>query len=206
MEIEDDNIHKFWQWFVKNESIIKECIENEDSRQRETVVDHLNELILSIGVFTWDVGLNDDENWFLMISPNGNEEMMNIAHEIMEEAPKHMDWHFYAGKPAKKHWNRQFTIYDAEMDAQFIDATRWHFLVFVDEDGSLELVIEAKNSSHLDEETAESAAEYFVTHEVGESMRIRTVSSLVIVSELDKEDEDSKISVNDLKAYLDGMN
>jgi len=204
MELEDGNIHKFWQWFVKSEKVIKECIENENARQREFVVDQMNEQILGLGVFTWDIGLNEDERWFLTLSSNGNPDMLELSQEIMAVAPKHMDWLFYAGKPARK-WNRQFTIYDDYMDEQFIDASQWHFLIFEDEDGMIELVIEAKNLPHLDPETAESAAEQFVVHEIGERTRILYISSIVIVPGLESEDESSKIPVAELKEHLGGM-
>lgn len=201
MELSEDNIIGFWQWFVKNESKIKDCIENENSTHKEYVVEQLNEQILSLGIFTWDVGLNDDQKWFLTISPNGNQEMYNISHEIMAVAPNHMDWLFYAGKPAKK-WNRQFAVYDDEMEEQFIDASQWHYLVFVEEDGKLELVIEANNINHLDTDTADLAAEYFVTHELSERIRIQNISSIIVVPELDIEDQLSKISVLELKENL----
>lgn len=202
MKINDGNIEAFWQWFVKNEQTIQACIENNDVKQREFVVDQLNEWILGLGVFTWDVGLDDDDRWFLMISPNGNPEMMTLGNAIMEQAPEHINWLFYAGKPAKN-WNRQFCVYDDYMDEHFIDASQWHFLVFTDDDEMLELVIEAKNIPHLDPETAETAAEQFVIQEIGERARILRVSSIDIVSELDSEDEDSKKSVLELKKELE---
>ena len=201
MEVEDNTIQKFWQWFVKNEFAIKECIENEDSRQREQIVDQLNEWILGLGYFTWDIGLNDENKWFLMISPNGNEDLLSVSQKIMAEAPEHMNWLFHAGKPAQN-WNRQFNLYDEYMDVQFIDASSWHYLVFEDDEGMLELVIEAKNISHLDEDTADTAAEQFVVQELGERVRIVKISSIDVVFEFESEDEDSKISVLELRNHI----
>jgi len=201
MELDDGNIQRFWQWFVKNEKVIKECIENQDVKQREFVVEQMNEQILGLGIFMWDVGLNEEECWFLTLSPNGNPDMLKLSQEIMAVAPEYMDWLFYAGKPAKK-WNRQFTIYDDYMDEQFIDASQWHFLVFEDEDGKVELVLEAKNISHLDFETAETAAEHFVVHEIGERIRILHISSIVIVPELESEDQSLKIPITELMTHV----
>ena len=94
MELNDDTILGFWQWFVKNERTIKECIENDNSVHREFVVEQLNERILSFGMLTWDIGLNEDDNWFLTLSPNGNKDILKISQSIMAEAPDHMDWIF----------------------------------------------------------------------------------------------------------------
>ena len=201
MELKDDSILRFWQWFVKNEIIIKECIENRHSVNKDYVVAQMNELILSLGVLTWDVGLDEDERWFLTLSPNGNEDMFKISRKIMAEAPGHMDWLFYASRPAKK-WNREFVVYDNNMDEQNIDASPWHYIVFEEHNGKLELVIEAKNIPQLDPETAEVAAEQFVINEVGEATRILNLSSIQIVHTLESEYESSKTPVKDLKDHL----
>ena len=201
MELNDDNTLRFWQWFVKNEKTIKECIENDRSEHRQYVVDQMNEHILSLGVLTWDIGLNDDENWFLTLSPNGNQDMLNVSQKIMAVAPEHMDWLFYASKPAKN-WNRQFTVYDNALDETSIDASEWHYVIFEDDDGTLELVIEAKNISQLDFETAETAVEQFVIQEVGEVTWITRISSLEFVHTLEIEFETTKSPVSDLKEHL----
>lgn len=201
MELNDDNILKFWQWFVKNEKTIKECIENENSSHREYVVEQMNEHILSMGVLTWDIGLNDDENWFLTLSPNGNKDMLKVSQKIMVDAPEHMDWLFHSSKPAKN-WNRQFTIYDDYMDEVFIDASQWHYLLFEDDDGKLELVLEAKNIAQLDAEIVEAAADQFIIQEVGELPWMLHISSVVAVHTLESEHESTKTPVTELKEHL----
>lgn len=200
MDVTDDNIVSFWQWFVKNENNIKECIENENSVQTEYVVEQMNEQILSFGVLTWDVGLNDDDNWFLMLSPNGNFEMLKVSEKIMNHAPEHMNWLFYGSRPAKK-WDRKFTVYDSYMDEQFIDASQWNYIVF-EEDGKLELIIEANNIPRLDPEVLETAGEKFVIQEIGEAKWMMLISSIDIVEMLESEDEPYKKSVANLKEHL----
>ncbi|MBU2018152.1 MAG: hypothetical protein KJ941_00785 [Bacteroidetes bacterium] len=202
MELEDDHILRFWQWFVKNEDIIKDCIENPNSQHVEYVVDQMNEQVLSLGVFTWDIGLNDNEQWFLTISPNGNQNMLQVSQQIMDIAPEHMNWLFYASKPAKS-WNRQFTIYDSYMDELFIDASSWHYIIFEEPDGKLELVLEAQNLPHIDPEVAETAAEQFVLQEIGELIRIQHVASLVLVPMLENEDQALKTPISELKEHLE---
>jgi len=204
MELNYDNIIGFWQWFVKNEKLIKDCIENEHSTDREFIVEQMNEYILSFGVLTWDMGLNDDNNWFLMLSPNGDKDMLKVSQHIMIEAPEHMDWLFYASRPAK-HWNRQFSVYDEYMDEQFIDASDWHYLFFENEDGKLALVVEAKNVAHLDIEIVETAGEQFVIHEIGELAWMTHIASVEIVPNLESEHEDEKTSVRELKAHLEDI-
>jgi hypothetical protein len=201
MALDKDNIFRFWQWFVKSESIIKDCIENENSEQQEYVVEQMNEFILSFGVLTWDIGLNDDDCWFLTISPNGNKDMLEVSRQIMDEAPEHMDWLFYASRP-EKNWNRQFTVLDSYMNEQFIDASQWYYLLFDSDDGKLELIIEAQNIPQLDPELAETAAEQFVIQEIGEEARIELISAIIILQTLKIEYQESKTLITELREHL----
>lgn len=198
----ENKILAFWQWFVKSESIFNECIENEASENREYVVEQLNEQILGLGVFSWDIGLDDNDNWFLLISPNGNPDQFEVSQDIMELAPEHLDWLFYASKPAQD-WNREFTVFDNYMNEEVIDASGWHCVILEDEDENLELILEAKNVAHLDLDIAEFAAEEFVIKEIGESARIQLISSIQIVTELDPDYASEKVSVLELREMLE---
>jgi hypothetical protein len=202
MESNYDNIIAFWQWFVKNEANIKDCIENEHSTHTDHVVDQLNEHILGLGVLTWDLGLDKENNWFFMLSPNGNPEMFEVSQAIIDEAPDHIDWLFYDSKPAKE-WDRQFSIYDSNMDEKFINASEWNYVVLEDDDGMLELIIEAKNMPLFNEDDAQQAAEQFIIQEIGEAMRIEYVSSIEIVNTLDEEFEESKNLISELKEHVE---
>ena len=200
MKINEDSILHFWRWFIKTENTIKECIENDHSIHRDTIVEQMNEHVLNLGVLTWDIGLNDDDNWFFMLSPNGNPDMLKVSQKIMDFAPEHMSWLFHSSKPAKN-WNRQFSIYDTNMDEQFVDASEWQYIIF-DDDAKFELIIEAKNISQLDPEESETAAEQFVIQEIGEATRILQISTITIVDAIESDFQSSKESVSELKDHL----
>lgn len=191
---------EFWRWFVKNENIIKNCIENDSSPDREYVVDQLNELILSIGTFTWDIGLDDNNAWFLTISPNGDKDLLKVTKEIMRFAPDHMNWIFYSSKPVKN-WNRTFSVYNYDFDVVEVDASAWHYVCFEEDDGRIELMLEAENIEHLDSEMALSAANQFVLNELGEELKIRRIASVEIVDKLDGEYE--KYPIGELKEHME---
>jgi hypothetical protein len=197
----EDKIMDFWRWFVKNEGTIQRCIENESQADRDYVVEQMNSLVLNIGTFTWDVGLNDSNNWFLTISPNGDKDLLKLSTEIMAFAPDHMNWEFHASKPAKN-WDRKFSVYNDNFDLQDIDAASWHYAVFQEEDGTLELILEAKNIGHLDKETAETAAHQFLTHELGEQLKIERISSVSILHEIELEYQTSKSPISEIKEHL----
>jgi len=202
MESNEDKIMKFWRWFVKSEKLIKDCIENESSTDREYVVDQLNEHILNIGTFAWDIGLNEDNFWFLTISPNGDRDLFEISQEIMGLAPTHLDWSFYSSKPAKN-WDRKFSVYNDYLDVVEVDASPWNYICFEEDDGRIELIIEAKNIQNLDSETALSAANQFVTNEIGEELKIQRIASVEIVQLFESEYQDTKYPISELKDHME---
>lgn len=201
MIIDEDKLEIFWRWFVQNENLIRRAVEHESSIEQEYVIEQLNNLILNFGRLTWDIGLDDKNNWFFTISPNGDLELLELTERILEDAPRHLDWIFYAGKP-QKIWERTFSLYNNEMDVVEIDASAWHYVAFLDADGKVELIIEASNIQHFDLETKELAGNLFLVHELGEKMRILNISTVTLVPALDAEDASFKYPIADLKAHL----
>lgn len=119
----------------------------------------------------------------------------------MEYAPTHMNWTFHSSKPAKN-WDRTFRIHNHNLDLVDINANSWNYIVFEEEDGRLELIFEADNITHIDEETALSAAHQFITHELGEALKIERIASVEIVVLLESEYDDSKEPISELKNHL----
>jgi len=188
MSANEDKITAFWKWFVKSEKVIKECIELDSSPNQDYIVHEMNELILDLGVFTWDVGLDDFNDWFLTISPNGNSDYLKVSQEIILAAPNHMNWTFHSSKPAKV-WDRKFLVYSFEMEEYSIDAGSWEFVISNNEENTIDLIIVADNLAHLDPDTAELAANQFLVSELGELTTIRRIGSVSIVEKIEERRE-----------------
>lgn len=201
MKIQEEKIQAFWKWFIKNESLIKSCIENESSTEQAHIVEQMNNFILDIGMLTWDLGLDDSNAWFMTLSPNGDKELLEISQRIIENAPTQLEWAFNSSKPAKV-WERTFTVYNNNMDEVHIDASSWHYVAQEETDQKIKLIFEAKNIQHLDEETAETAANLFLVQEIGEKTKIVRVSSITIVHELESGYQELKSSINELKNHF----
>ena len=202
MSSNEKKIATFWQWFVKNEKAIKECIELDSSPNQAYIVDQMNELILDLGVFTWDIGLDNTDQWFLTISPNGNSDYLSISQEIMLASPDHMLWTFHSSKPAQK-WNRKFMIFTEDMEEAHIDASGWSYIALREEDNTLEIILEATNIDQLDDHTAEEAANQFLLKELGEEVKIQRVSTFTIVTRLEAHYQPNKVSIEGLSADVD---
>jgi len=41
MNLEEEKIETFWQWFVQNDPLIKKCIEDSNAPDREYIIDNL---------------------------------------------------------------------------------------------------------------------------------------------------------------------
>jgi len=201
MNLVEDKIEAFWQWFVQNNERIKNCIEDASAPDKEYIIESLNNHILNLGTLTWDVGLDGNDEWFFMLSPNGVEELLPISERIIKEAPLFLDWKYYATKPALD-WDRNFSLYDQEMDVVEIDASNWHYILYYNDNNKLEIILEASNLQHVDEDTIETAATVFLNNEIGEKTLIELVDGYSIVAQLELEDAKEKISVNELKEHV----
>jgi hypothetical protein len=204
MKEEVDKIEAFWCWFVQHNSFIQNSIQSESVKDRATVVEKMNNYILDLGLFTWDLGLNEENTWFLTISPNGDRELLEISQRIMEDAPTHLDWEFHASKPAKN-WNRIFFVYNEQMDEIEIDANYWNFVATPAGDGKIILFLEAKNIQILDAETAEQAANVFLVNEIGELAKISLLKDVKIIPKLEMNLENLKSSIEQLKNKLNSF-
>ena len=197
----EEKIEKLWKWFFSNEQKIRDCIENKSASEQDYIIEQLNNLILDLGMFTWEIGPGINKPWFFTISPNGDKDLIKKSRKIIDSAPDHADWEFNYCKPAKD-WDRNFILYDNFMNEQKIDASNWKYVALQNKDGMIKLILEAKNVGHLDSDTAKTAANLVVLNEIGEENKIYRISSVEIVDELDKKHDSRKADIKDLKKQI----
>jgi hypothetical protein len=197
----EENILDFWRWFVKNESRIQQCILNNDAKEQEKIVYSLNEYVLGFGAFSWDIGQNDEDQWFFTISPNLNIELLETSKSVIELAPDHLNWHFHSSKPTKT-WSYQLEVYDELLDVFQVDTSRWYYNAFEEEDGSIELVFEIGSLAKKHTEAIENAITAFIINELGEEILMQEVSKINFFDEFDADLSRIKSPVSELKAHL----
>lgn len=202
MALNDDKLENFWKWFTESEHLIQGAIQEESVDRQVQIKEQLDNLVLDFGMLTWDLGLDDNSNWFFTLSPNGDSDLLQITEQIIAEAPTHLNWTFHASRPAKD-WDRTFRIYDHEMEIQEVDASTWHYVAFLDSNNKIELVIEV-GDLQLEEEILENAVNLFLTNEIGERLLITDISGIQIVNEMEPEDAAVKYPIADLKSHLEG--
>lgn len=200
----NEKITTLWEWFVKNEQKVRHAIDKGTAFEREFVVESLNDLILDMGMFSWEIGPGQASEWSLTISPNGDRKRMLQSKKIIDEAPALYDWEFHYSKPAKV-WDRQFQVYDDFMIAHELDASSWSFVVNVAKDGLIDILLEASNIGNLDAYTAKTAADLVVTHEIGEASRILYIGAIELVKEMEPELQEAKAGISYLKRWVEEL-
>lgn len=159
-----------WDWFVENEPKIRACIIDDDEEHQEFIVHHLNELILDLGTFTWEIGQDRNSSLFMIISPNGDREGLKTTRQVVSKCPKLTNWNFHPARPAKE-WDRQLSVYNEVMDLVDLDASEWCYRL--ENAGEDKFNIAFSGNDKLDEEAANRASNLVLVNEIGEEMRIR---------------------------------
>ena len=90
-----------WDWFTANAGRIKSFIEQQSESEREYIVHSLNNLILDLGNFSWDIETGRYTRWMFIISPNGDRELLEKSINIINAAPVLEDWEFHYCKLLK---------------------------------------------------------------------------------------------------------
>ncbi len=199
-----EKTNSLWQWFADNEQKIKDAINDGTAFEREYIVESLNDLILDLGMFSWEIGPGQESEWSLTISPNGDRKRMLQSKKIIETAPSLGAWEFHYCKPARA-WDRTFQLYDDFMIQHVVDASGWHFVSLPQPDGLIHITLEAPNIGRLDSYTAQTAAEIVVTNEIGEESKILHVGTIEIVREMVKDMADAKASLSYLRRWVEEL-
>lgn len=176
-------ISTFWLWFEDNLAHLRNVLTDPGHSSREYVVDSLNNHLLAIGTFTWDIETGSNRRWSLTISPNGDPDLLELSREIVAMAPDLPDWEFYyARQPSRP--ELQLTVWDEEMTQQTVDANPWTYVLLPASGGAYDLLIEASNAAHVDDETLHTTADHLVTALMGEEAKITRIRSIDLTDRL----------------------
>src|SRR5690606_8077079 len=124
---------------------------------RKSLARNMDNFVLHFGMFTWEMGPVDGR-YYLTISPNGNEELLEVSEELIASAPELKRWNFYAAKP-KKEWDLKFKVFDDFMTPHEVDASDWQYVWEHGPSRKITITVMANSIHHLDDETKLSAAD-----------------------------------------------
>ena len=186
MELNSVSISKimmFWEWFSKISKDFGSNLENID------LLDELDERVNELGDFSWEIGPGKIKENLLVISPNGDPELLQETKRIVNHAPPCDEWEFYYAKQPKE-WELKFE-YNTEDGKQIeIDASEWEYALLRYEDGMFAIIIKASyHLRSLSDDDQLMAAEIVLDGELGEEMRIQSICEIDIVGAFDTSQE-----------------
>jgi hypothetical protein len=172
----EDAIDAFWAWFAENSGRISPELEN------EVILEELDGRVSELGCPAWEIGPGDEAEWFLALSPDGDNEALPLTREIVSHAPSVPGWEFLPYRPKKK-WDLQFEI-EGESGPITVDARNWRYVAYRYPDGVYDLVISVGNEAELGPGDRDLAVRIAVEGQIGEEALLTRINELDAVVEL----------------------
>ena len=197
-QVLNKKISRFWNWFRENEKLFK------DTDNPQAAVEAMDEHILEFGLFSWEIGQGWSKPYYLMISPNGDANRLNISYKLIKAAPDLRDWEFRYCKPPQN-WNYQFEIHDRFLVKQTIDASEWEFVLLKTQDGYAEVILRINNMNDVEMDDILNAGEMALTRILGEEAVIDRLAALEVVREFSPENEKHAHNIRALRKIFEKL-
>lgn len=169
-------IDAFWDWFVDHQDGLQ------SDRISEDGVDELTARIESLCPgMGWEVGPGLEKENALVLSPDGDRELLATTRAIVARAPALPGWEVHPARPPKR-WDRRFELRSPEGQVA-VDATGWRCFVEPDGAGMVRVVVEVGDVG-LDHHGAYAAAVIAVEGVLGEAVRLDRVAEIAVARRL----------------------
>jgi len=191
-------IKNFWEWFLAHCNDFGEKFEN------EKLINELDERILNLGDFVWEIGPGVEHSHMLVISPGGDPELLKKTKEIISYSISCEGWEFYYSKPPKE-WNLLFIFQKDNGEEIEIDGGHWKYTLLKFDDGMFKVIFKASGLSTLSTDERLTAAEIILDGILGEEFRILRIGEIGVVDEFEDQCNSNDISSleKDLKQLTD---
>lgn len=190
----NNNIKDFWKWFESNKDVLKSNKLNND------VLQILNEKILSLGDFNWEVREGKEKENMLILSSGGDVDLLPLTKNIINSAPILSEWEFYFYKPAKD-WDYKF--YVEEFDKKkMIDASSWEYVLLQFPDSSYDIIIKAPSLAVLPKDEQYDIFDIVLENILGEEISLKLIKNVDIVDAFSNDDINQKGNIKELKNHI----
>lgn len=164
----------FWDWFSKHYVDLGKNFNN------EKVITELDDKLMDLGCFAWEIGPGTISENQLVISPAGDLNLLPITKEIVSYVKVIPGWEFHYAKPPKE-WNFIFEFERDNGEVINIDASTWQYVLLRYEDGGFEVIIQIHDLDGLNEDGKLVASEILLDGILGEETRILYISYIDVV-------------------------
>jgi hypothetical protein len=195
MGISKLDINMFWDWFAKHYIDLGTNFDN------EKVLKELDDQLMSLGDFAWEIGPGTKIANQLVISPGGDVTLLPITKEIVSYAKNIPGWEFHYAKPPKE-WDFIFDFENHNGEVINIDASNWQYVLLRYEDGGFEIIIQTHDLVGLNEEDKLTASEILLDGALGEEIRMLHICYIDVVERFDNQYVDKSNVMKNLNNHL----
>jgi len=130
-----NKIREFWSWFFNNcDNFGKNFSNDELLKDLDKKV-----LLLGNGELDWEIGPGKIKENALVISPNGDLELLPFTKEIIANAKECENWEYYYATPPKD-WELIFYFETKVKTNIRVDASKWQYILLKYEDNSFDII------------------------------------------------------------------
>ena len=169
----------FWKWFSSVAERLDESFEQND------ILEDLDREVGALGPVVWELGPGVTRPNALVISPNGDPEVLSLSQRIVSMAPSIQKWEFASTKPPKP-WPREPLRFGTAQGEIRVDIRQWEYILAGLDDGTYELVILARNLRGVDSALYQTIGVVVLDLVLGEEKRLTSISSFSVRTALDK--------------------
>jgi len=187
-------IKAFWAWFSTISGKLAANIED------NSLLDELDKRVRGLHPrLSWELGPGRTREWQLVISPNLDRELRELANTVVAEAPVLPDWQFYAARRPKD-WNYQFQLESDDVGrVKSLDASNWKFVLLEYPDEAYEILLEGEDASSLGDDERWQAAAIVLESILGEDALLDRIAEFELVSELEARFASSSRPIQELR-------
>jgi hypothetical protein len=173
---------KFWEWFEENDEQIREVLANGNREQKAELTEQLDEFILDLGRFSWEIIKDSGESFTFVISPNRDQDLFLHSQRIILEAPLLAHWTFLPAKAADKAMVN-FEIYDEAVNLRTFQPKLWKVKA-ESSIGLYNVTIGSTDFNNCDLDTCLFACEMALSSFLGEEVYINKIGKIKISQDM----------------------
>jgi hypothetical protein len=196
-KIDTLKVRQFWEWFSENCQNFGVDFDNTELLER------LDSWVTQLGDYSWEIGPGKAKNNALVISPNGDEDLLQDTKLIISSAKDCEGWEYYYAKPPKgNEWNLIFSLETSEGEIVEVDASHWEYALLEYEDGMFEIIIKVTDLQQLDESDKQTSAEILLDGILGEEIRMQTICGIDVVEKFVELYRDKAGNIKNLSNHI----
>jgi hypothetical protein len=171
---------EFWNWFSATaEAIALNPYDPSLLAELDLQVERLDPNL------SWEIGPGLSKPWQLVISPNLNRDLRDLAKSIVAESPAVRDWEFHFARQPKK-WDFKLKLEDPKGPGPIeLDASTWKFLLLQYPDRKNEILLRRRGQPKLTKRQRKLAAAIVLESILGEETLLDCVYDFQLVEELE---------------------